>query len=425
MDGHSGEMIKIFIPIETVVRELEYKIFLSVYLANESYQIYVGSKREIYKLIVSSKNFIYLDKGYHKDISDILYKTISSRNGKIINLDEEGVIDLKKGNILNTRYSKVLFKYSKKVLFWGRKQYDESIYKIPHKSEITGHPRFDLLKPTFKNLYQKDVEKINLCYKKFVLINTNMGFGNNHKGEKFVFKNYSKRFNNINKLINNDKKKVNLIIDLAKQLNEYITVVIRPHPEERIETYQMELDNYNNVVINNTKSSIPWIIAAKYTIHFDCTTGIESYMLGKPSISFIPSEINNELIAPIPIEFSRKISSTKEIIKIIKENKLVEKESDKLLDSLFNFSSNSFNNIYIVINEVKLSKTSFNYLTYLALKIIAGLKLIFSKRDEMFEKKFKEFKKIKIFNIYSNAKSVFGKKDVKINIINSELIKFY
>ena len=179
--------MKILIPIETSSRELMYKTYLSGLLALEGFDCYFGTKRNISTLVNNFKNYIYLDKGYHKGVSDKLYKKIHARNGIIINLDEEGAIDFPDGSTLKSRYSKELFNVSEKILLWGSYQQTllEDLNLPLNKIVVTGHPRFELLKEKYHTLYEDIVSDIKSNYGNFILINSNFGFGNNIKGDDF------------------------------------------------------------------------------------------------------------------------------------------------------------------------------------------------------------------------------------------------
>ena len=214
-------------------------------MANEGFYCYLGSKSNIYHLTKHLKNYIYLDKGYHAGVSEKLYAQIKKNGGIIVNLDEEGAVDFPDNSTLKERYAPRLFEYSDAVFLWGFKQY-ELVKQQTEKIEqiiVTGHPRFELLKQKFHYLYNKDVEKIIENHGNFILINTNMGFGNNIKGDYFIINNYGNRFKNIEKIVYFDKVKVNafveLIIELSKKLNK--TIILRPHPEEDHSVYNLSL----------------------------------------------------------------------------------------------------------------------------------------------------------------------------------------
>ena len=139
-----GNIINILIPIETASRELTYKTFLSHHLALNGYNCYLGSKRNISYLMKKFDNYIYLDKGYHKNVSERIYKLIKRSNGIIISLDEEGAVDYNNNSTLLGRYAPELFRNVDFTFFWGIKQYEtvKSHMKKNSKFLITVHPRF-------------------------------------------------------------------------------------------------------------------------------------------------------------------------------------------------------------------------------------------------------------------------------------------
>ena len=139
----------ILIPIETTAREMIYKIFLCNKLAYLGFNCYLGNKAYVNYLAHKKRNFIYIDKGYHKGKSLPFYKTIKENNGLIISLDEEGAVDYQDHRtLLNTRYPKEMLDAMDYVFLWGKKQYKliTKNYKKTKKLHITGHPRFELLK---------------------------------------------------------------------------------------------------------------------------------------------------------------------------------------------------------------------------------------------------------------------------------------
>ena len=339
VDGLFGKMIKIFIPVETTAREFTYKVILAAKLCSElNVECYVGSKSQIKNLMKFSKNFIYLDKGYHENVSETLYKQIKDKKGIILNLDEEGAIDYEDLDVLNIRYSKNLFEFASKVFIWGNAQKDKLKIKS-NKIITTGHPRFELLKPNYFPLYKDEINTITKFYRDFILINTNMGFGNNLKGDEYVIKNYGERFRNINEIILNDQiklKEINKVVNALSKKN--YTVVIRPHPEESLEYYENIFKEFKNINVVKKFSSIPWLICAKNIIHFDCTTGIESLMLGKKSISYVPNTLNNKLLANLAISSSIRVNTINELQNELDKKKLIQDLDKTLLDDYFNFS---------------------------------------------------------------------------------------
>ena len=347
--------MNILIPIEISKRELLYKLVLCNYLASHGFNCYLGTKSNINLLISKFRNFLYIDKGYHMGNSEKIYEKIKINNGIIISLDEEGAVDFKDGSTLKNRYSKILFKSAQLVFFWGKYQKDLVINNNESNTDciVSGHPRFELLKKEYNFFYDEKVKLIKKNYNQFVLINTNMSFGNNIRGDEFIVNNYSKRFKNIESIIKNDKIKIEFFINLIKKLiNKNYKVVVRPHPEENEETYKKILSKFKNFYISKEHSSIPWILASKVMIHSDCTTGVEAYMLGKKSISFMHNEFDKDYLTVLPQKCSFVIDNDEEIIDFISKDKFKEK-NNKILNELydcFNFNKNPFT---IIVNSIK------------------------------------------------------------------------
>lgn len=258
-------------------------------------------------------------------MSEKLYKDIKKNNGIIFNLDEEGGIDYADGSTLLARYSKELFNYSDLIFLWGEEQYNliKKNFSNSKKVFVTGHPRFELLRPNFKYLYSDEVKKIKKSFNNYILVNTNMSFGNNIKGDTFVRENYGSRFKNINEIIEFDKKLLKvygkLIIEISEKLNQ--NIILRPHPEEDHSFYLNFFKKNKNIHIIYEGSVIPWVIAADVMIHPDCTTAVESLFTGKKPISFLPPNYPKDLITHLPLKASKCFNSSSKLISYIINNK--------------------------------------------------------------------------------------------------------
>ncbi len=85
---------------------------------------------------------------------------------------------------------------------------------------------------------------------------------------------------------------IDLTRDVA-QARPDVTFVYRPHPFERIETYQEAFGALPNVHINGDGLVEGWILRASVTIQpADCTTGVEAAIAGVPSLiaGWVPGE---------------------------------------------------------------------------------------------------------------------------------------
>lgn len=401
---------KIYIlPIETAVRELDYKLALALKLVDRGHRVFIGSKSKISYLLECFKDFNFLDKGYHIGVSEDLHNRIYNLSGEIFSLDEEGAVDFENNTSLKNRYSENCFKYPKKVFFWGLEQKNKYTKDL-NKSIISGHPRFHMLDKKYDILYLEEKNKLMKKYGNFILVNTNMSFGNNIRGTDFVIKNYNERFKDIKKIIDQDLKKIIEICNSIKSLSKKgYKVVIRPHPEESHFIYKQKLKNFSNIHINNDGGVVPWLMAASNIIHTDCTTAIEASWLGKMPISILPGDIDKQFTCPLPIDLSIK-SSSLEILSDLNKHKIQSNECHTILEKYLSYSLNS---LEIISNSLAddgkpLGKINLGFLKFKLIKLY--IKSYIDGGDELIESKLRGF----------NKKNVFNKLDILSKILRIE-----
>jgi surface carbohydrate biosynthesis protein len=415
----------ILIPIETISRELDYKVYLAMLLSTKGFQVLVGKKQSIYRLFDKYSDYIYLDKGYHQDVSDVIYNKIKANNGIILNLDEEGAVDFPNNSTLLNRYSLKMLKVVDKVFLWGKSQKEMINTKHGELTNllVTGHPRFLLLKNKFFGLYNDDVASLKNTYGDFILVNTNFGFGNNIKGDELVEKNYGSRFKNITKIISEDKLKLKAIIKLIDRLSNKNKIIVRPHPEENIETYYKIYNKNSNVKILRENSSIPWIMACSKCIHIDCTTGIEAAIIGKRVISYVPDNIDRELLTKLPLEVSEVFSSIQKVVTSISKNEKIKTNKHKALSNHFSINSDVENLVdEIILFKEKTNAYSFFLKNSLA-ELIYLLKNLLRKFYLLFYTNPLEKSKLKNYNLKNfKCKFDFYKSQI-ISFSKCELIK--
>ncbi|MDB4037926.1 hypothetical protein N9519_02655 [Candidatus Thioglobus sp.] len=420
--------MNVLIPIETSSRELLYKVYLCQLLAKKGFKCYLGNKYYIYHLANNLKGYIYLDKGYHKGQSELLYRKIKKNNGIIINLDEEGGIDFADGSTLNGRYSKSLFDFVDLTFLWGEAQYKLISKNLNKKSkvEVVGHPRFELLNNKFHYLYQKEVDQIKNKYQDFILINTNMSWGNNIRGDVFVAKNYGTRFKCIDQIITLDKKKLEAYCSLVLKLSKKYkgNIIIRPHPEEDNSYYLNAFKDIKNVKVVYEGSVVPWILASNNMIHPDCTTAIECLFTGKVPLSYLPADYPADLVTELPLEASKCFTNENKLISYISENKdfiKFKKENYLFAEEYFSFSKSSMKIIVDGFCNLKDNSPKFSsnksFYTGLLLRrcsyILRGLIM----KDESYklsENKLKGFTENNIQQIHN----LINSKDSKMNEVN-------
>jgi len=68
-----------------------------------------------------------------------------------------------------------------------------------------------------------------------------------------------------------------------------LRVVVRPHPIENPAAYHALADRHERVVVEKDGGNpIPWLLSARAMIHCSCTTGVESWVAGTPTLAYRP-----------------------------------------------------------------------------------------------------------------------------------------
>lgn len=318
----------VFLPIEVKRRELDSKLLIAAHLVNSNIPVIIGDRGGCGRELIFVDKSIYLAKSLSVDLTSV-FNDIKSKNGKIMVLFEEGGLVAKENDKFDeivSFYPPQMLPYVDTLLTYGQSYQDliiESVESLNKENTfVVGNTRFDLHKPKFFSLYEKRVQEIRKKYGKMILINTNFSFANHVKGEDYIIdelknnKDFSQAL--INKYIERVKLKkqnikdfLSMIKKVAQEFSEY-TILVRPHPGEKVSLYVEELKNIENIVVTNEDIATPWIIACDLLIHQDCTTGIESYLAGKPIISYLPTEDPN--LSWLSVFISDKAKSEPELI---------------------------------------------------------------------------------------------------------------
>ncbi|GEM_PF-3404189 len=347
--------MNLYIPVETASREIPYKVYLSALLSLKGFDCYIGTKSAILNLLEETEDYVYFDKGFHNGVSQKFYDIIKSKRGLIMSLDEEGAVDYADDRIIKHRYAKELFDYADHVFFWGSVQRKVVQGHIRDFSRVStsGHPRFQLLSAQYRKIYKKEVDTLTKEHGDYVLINTNMGFGNNINGDDFIRKNYGDRFSSLDDIIAFDKQKCELI---TKTIREIATksnqkVILRPHPEEEVGFYKSRLSDLPNVDVIYEGSVVPWILGSSYVVHPDCTTAIEAVFLGKKAFSLLPENYDPNIVTALPLEVSCRITSDQDVYSVIQMELQKEGTSEKVKELLKNYFSSDVNSSEHIVQE--------------------------------------------------------------------------
>jgi surface carbohydrate biosynthesis protein len=368
----------IVIPIEIKVRELLNKIFLSYQILKKikSSKIILCGSRFLFQRIGAYKNCIFFEK-------NIFYKRFfhSSKNNKILMIDEEGPVSLFEEYTSFFRYHKKNFDNFDKFYLWGQndiKKLDPIYKRNKNKILISGHPKFDLLKKPYLGIFDKEVSVIKKKYKKYILFassfedNRNLAINQAIIGIKEACSDKSieylkKQIFNYKKIIDCHSKNYFSAINLLKKIavaNPEINVVFRKHPhEDHKEVIKKFGDLPRNLYIDYRFTITPWIIGSHIYVHSGCTTFFEAAKLNKNIITYIPKVFGKKLefFKNTTNYFSNEIECFNQINKflILSKNFKQKRNLNKISKTIENISSKDFYKMLILdIQKIKLEGKS-------------------------------------------------------------------
>jgi len=390
--------INLLLPIETIARELDYKLFLAVSLAKRGVNVIIAQADFFNTRCYRFKGGVFIGKSVFKypfiykdgKSKTVLryYNELKNNDITFLHLEEEGAIwfggeeEWKK--VLDYRLNPDVLKDMDYIFSWGsfqakHFQNKSSLFPSAHIID-SGHPKHDLGKPKYREYYKEEIDKIKKKYGAFILINTKVGAANNVTGIKGTFQIPEKDW--LSNIPNPSEERVQVFKEWAYQtkvLANFVTLlhklsinfpnktfVVRPHPGEDPEFYRHVFVGMKNIHVEKSGSVHPWIMAADLVIHDECTTGVEAYLAEVPTISYKSVE-NKELEIILPNQCGVECKTIEEVIKAIYNSEqdpetFAKKNSfTTLTKSLMkNIESETYNDFICTVDKIIEEKRSNN-----------------------------------------------------------------
>lgn len=293
----------IYFPMEIASRELDSRLLLAVVAAQHGFEAVLGQKWLIERNIRRMTPGVYLSK------------TLTVRDAKMLQrAKESGYITVAVDEELPG-----LIVHDKKFWWVSRDAVDatdliflpgtfnseafvESFGLPAGRVMRASNPRWDLLRPEMRSIFAAQAEDLKRRYGEFILVNSNLGYTNSHKGSAPQMlqalidqgkvdptdKELMAQFDDFEVMENANRT---ALIDLLPALARAIPnqkIILRPHPSEVSETWQEWTKGFPNLSIVREGAAVPWILASNVLIHTNCATGVEAVALGKPSLCLLP-----------------------------------------------------------------------------------------------------------------------------------------
>lgn len=320
--------VPVYIPIESKSREYDGKLLLSAYLLHSGYrEVYIGSRMGILYETLFNKPGILILKSLSR-LQEDYYRKLKARGFFLVLLHVEGGIHYRNTkDTMQSYYPLDLLSYIDYNFVFGEQiRKDIAIYCSPGSLSaivVSGEPRFELLKPKYRQFFHDKVVELQAHYHDFILINTSFSAGNPVTGRDSLrdfilseptYSDEAKRLYlvKMNFLEGVIQQYLSAIKNLSRSFPN-LNFIVRTHPSESEIVYNDAFRNLKNVYVVKEGNVVEWIIAAKGVIHYDCTTGMEALLAEKPVISFLPSKLE-EIIAWLPVELSKVVENEIDLV---------------------------------------------------------------------------------------------------------------
>ncbi|HNR94043.1 MAG TPA: hypothetical protein PKK36_05470 [Kiritimatiellia bacterium] len=284
---------RIVIPIETKVREFQGKLLCALTLAERGYRVILGDQRILMSTLEQYTPCIYVDKSF-ASTKRLGYTKCKTLGNRLLAWDEEGLVYFDAQTYRDLRLDANCLSMLDAAFAWGPDQAEILKGITPSGLPVIeiGHPRMDLLRPEFRGFYKTPVEKLQSKYGKMLLVNTAFPLANHFHGDMQIQQkqelypiaqhrpDFFEKWKKVQYAGMVSFKE--MIPELCRAFPEY-TVVVRPHPSEKRGIWESFTSEINNAVVNADGNVVEWILASECVIHFDCTSGLEAFLLEVPA----------------------------------------------------------------------------------------------------------------------------------------------
>jgi len=375
-----SDKINILFPVETINRELDFRLMLAALVVDKDTRVFVGQHNVLDSVSANMHGGIYVGKHIFKDIFPAVdirnYVELKKRGFVFVHLDEEGAVYSGGENVwhekLKVQFNPNYLTEDDFVCTWGQFQADFYRSRKPAcESNIhaTGHPRFDLYKSKYRELFTPEANALRSRFGDFVLFNSNLSFANNGLGladmfsarNNFVPNEVSSRTVFIQDWAHTSKVLSNFVL-LINRLSGHFpetNFVVRPHPGENWSFYKTIFNGFSNVHVVHEGPVAPWLLATRLLIHDGCTTGIEAYLGDTPVVSY-KSLLAERHDVFLPDNVGDKCFTEEEVIDRVqlalktKSEMPRRNELDPMVHRLMaNFELDSFGQVVSVVDEAK------------------------------------------------------------------------
>ena len=318
----------LMVPIEIKVREFHAKLLFALIAVERGFDVILGEQGEFLRTLEWLDRGLYLDKSIA--VTKEAWFAKCRRLGNVpVAWDEEGLVFRSEWVYQKGRCHVPSLMQTARFFAWGQVHANAVAAKAPAGRDrivVTGNPRFDLLRPELRAFYVARSRARSEAHGRLILVNTNFGYVNHFRGETGVReimaryplaeeREFQKGWWAFQKT--GFQAFMDLVPVLSRAFPEH-TIIVRPSPSESVDPWRWAAAPHKNVVVSSDGNVDEWIPAADAVVHFNCTTGVEAYLLDIPAIAY-RAATSEDYEAELPKGVSRHAFTADEVVTWVRQ----------------------------------------------------------------------------------------------------------
>lgn len=301
----------LMLPIDYKTREFDGKALLALEAADRGWGVLLSRKAPV-RTERGLPSGVVIERAIAPGLAKKM-ELAKDAGRRVVAWCDEGLVYLDAAEYRRRKVDPAAYDLVEHFFAWGQNHADDvhaAVPGAPDKVRLTGNPRFDLHRPEYRGIYDAKVAELKGRYGDFILVNTKFSKHNGVYSLEDTVK-LERRAG----VVQTDEDEEHLrgwgefhrigfeafreLIGKLRQAFPDRTIVVRPHPSERREPWLELAAGLPNVVVDRDGNVVEWLLAAAVSIHNNCTTGVEAYLLGRPSISYRPvSDPRYDMLLP-------------------------------------------------------------------------------------------------------------------------------
>lgn len=319
----------IYLPVETIARELTAKVLLACVAVERGHRVVLGELRELRDQLPYLPPGIFVAKSIPEKMGREFrqYRAWGHHNAAWC---EEGLVIVNRERYRQMMIPAASFLETDLFLAWGENQRRAIVDHFVDESArvvCAGNPRIDLLRKEFRGVFDDEVREIRGRLGRFVLFNTNFSWANHGVGTDYLLDDLRKR----GKIVSAEDEdyfwtfrehKLRLMDETRKLIDRLAVerpsrmVVVRPHPSENHDTWRHAYESTPNVHVEYSGTAAAWILASDLLIHNGCTTAVESFLLDRTALAYRPLR-NTAVDLELPNRMSVEADSPEAVLRYL------------------------------------------------------------------------------------------------------------